>query len=152
MNWTTKVTELLHIKYPIIQGGLAYLSYADLAAAVSNAGGLGQITAMRLETEEQLRQEINKVRTLTDKPFEVNFAIGQHGRRYEHMVQVAIDEHVPVISVTGGNPKGVLEMVDGHNIKKLVLVAARRQAVKAMELGADAVMVVGHEGGGHIGR
>jgi len=152
MNWTTKVTELLHIKYPIIQGGLAYLSYADLAAAVSNAGGLGQITAMSLENEEQLRQEINKVRTLTDKPFGVNFAIGQHGRRYEHMVQVAIDEHVPVISVTGGNPKGVLEMVDGHNIKKLVLVAARRQAVKAMELGADAVMVVGHEGGGHIGR
>lgn len=152
MNWKTRITELLHIQYPIIQGGLAHLAYADLAAAVSNAGGLGQITAMSLENEEQLRHEINKVRTLTNKPFGVNFAIGQHGRSYEHMVQVAIDEHVPVISVTGGNPKGVLDMIDGNQIKKLVLVAARRQAVKAMELGADAVMVVGYEGGGHIGR
>ncbi|WP_430786202.1 NAD(P)H-dependent flavin oxidoreductase [Virgibacillus flavescens] len=152
MKWKTRVTELLGIKYPIIQGGLAYLAYADLAAAVSNAGGLGQITAMSLANEEKLRQEIHKVRTLTDKPFGVNFAIGQHGRAFEHMVQVAIDERVPVISVTGGNPKGVLDMVDSYPIKKLVLVAARRQAQKAEELGADAVMVVGQEGGGHIGR
>ncbi|SHF48288.1 NAD(P)H-dependent flavin oxidoreductase [Ornithinibacillus halophilus] len=152
MKWNTKVTELLGIKYPIIQGGLAHLAYADLAAAVSNAGGLGQITAMSLENEEQLRQEIKRVRELTDKPFGVNYAIGQHGRPYEHMVQVAIDEKVPAISVTGGNPKGVLEMVQGHGIKTLVLVAARRQAEKAEELGADAVMVVGQEGGGHLGR
>lgn len=152
MNWKTRVTELLNIRYPIIQGGLAHLAYADLAAAVSNAGGLGQITAMSLENEEQLREEIRRVRTLTDKPFGVNFAIGQQGRPYEHMVKVAIEEKVPVISVTGGNPQGVLNLVKGHNIKKLVLVAARRQAVKAEELGADAVMVVGQEGGGHIGR
>lgn len=152
MNWNTRVTELLNIQYPIIQGGLAHLAYADLAAAVSNAGGLGQITAMSLETEDQLREEIKRVRQLTDKPFGVNYAIGQHGRSYEHMVQVAIDEKVPVISVTGGNPKGVLDMVDGHDIIKLVLVAARRQAKKAEELGADAVMVVGQEGGGHLGR
>src|SRR5699024_6155817 len=152
MIWNTKVTELLHIQYPIIQGGLAHLAYADLAAAVSNAGGLGQITAMSLDDPKSLREEIVKVRTMTDKPFGVNFAIGQHGRAYEHMVQVAIDEKVPVISVTGGNPKGVLDMVSPYDIKKLVLVAASRQAVTAMELGADAVMVVGHEGGGHIGR
>src|SRR5699024_9244885 len=68
------------------------------------------------------------------------------------MVNVAIEEEVPVISVTGGNPKGVLDMVKGTNIKKLVLVAAKRQAKKAEELGADAVMVVGQEGGGHLGR
>lgn len=152
MNWNTRVTQLLNIQYPIIQGGLAHLAYADLAAAVSNAGGLGQITAMSLENGEQLRDEIKRVRTLTDKPFGVNYAIGQHGRPYEHMVQVALDEKVPVISVTGGNPKGVLDMVSGHGIKKLVLVAARRQAKKAEELGADAVMVVGQEGGGHLGR
>ncbi|GAB3800043.1 NAD(P)H-dependent flavin oxidoreductase [Virgibacillus kimchii] len=148
----TRVTELLKIKHPIIQGGLAYLAYADLAAAVSNAGGLGQITAMSLPDEERLRDEIHKVKTLTDKPFGVNFAIGQHGRPFEHMVKVAVEEEVPVISVTGGNPKGVLDMVEGHNIKRLVLVAARRQAEKAEELGADAVMVVGQEGGGHLGR
>ncbi len=152
MRWETKVTKLLEIDYPIIQGGLAYLAYADLAAAVSNAGGLGQITAMSLQGPDELRNEIKKVQTMTDKPFGVNFAIGQHGRPYEHMVQVAIDENVPVISVTGGNPKGVLDMVKDHPIKKLVLVAARRQAEKAEELGADAVMVVGQEGGGHLGR
>lgn len=152
MKWKTKVTDLLEIDYPIVQGGLAYLAYSDLAAAVSNAGGLGQITAMSLANESQLRDEIQRVKTLTDKPFGVNFAIGQHGRPFEHMVQVAIDEKVPVISVTGGNPKGVLDMVNDYPIKKLVLVAARRQAEKAEELGADAVMVVGQEGGGHLGR
>src|SRR5699024_3252366 len=141
-----------HIDYPIVQGGLAYLAYADLAAAVSNAGGLGQITAMSLGTPDALRDEIQKVKALTDRPFGVNFAIGQHGRAYEHMVQVAIDEEVPVISVTGGNPKGVLDLVEDYPIKKLVLTAARRQAEKAAELGADAVMVVGQEGGGHLGR
>jgi len=152
MKLHTRVTELLNIKYPIIQGGLAHLAYANLAAAVSNAGGLGQITAMSLSTPDQLREEIANVRTLTDQPFGVNFAIGQHRRSFKEMVHVAIEEQVPVISVTGGNPEPVLKMVENHPIKTLVLVAAKRQAIKAEELGADAVMVVGQEGGGHIGR
>ncbi|WP_264987325.1 NAD(P)H-dependent flavin oxidoreductase [Lysinibacillus piscis] len=152
MNWHTRVTELLTIQYPIIQGGLAYLAYADLAAAVSNAGGLGQITAMSLREPERLRAEIHKVRTLTDKPFGVNFAIGMHGTGYEDMVRVAIEEKVPVVTMTGGNPAPIFELLDGTDIKKLVLVAARRQAQKAEQLGADAVMVVGQEGGGHLGR
>jgi len=152
MNWKTRVTELLGIKYPIIQGGLAYLAYADLAAAVSNAGGLGQITAMSLESPQQLREEIKKVREKTNKPFGVNFAIGQHGRPFSHMLDVAIEEKVPVISMTGGNPAPVFEQLKGTDVKKLVLVAAVRQAVKAEELGADAVMVVGQEGGGHLGK
>lgn len=152
MKWETRITKLLGIKYPIIQGGLAHLAYSDLAAAVSNAGGLGQITAMSLETPEELREEIHKVRMKTDKPFGVNYAIGQHGRPYEHMLQVAIDEKVPAITMTGGNPAPIFEMLKGADIKKLVLVAARRQAEKAEELGADGVMVVGQEGGGHLGR
>lgn len=152
MNWKTRFTETFDVTYPIVQGGLAHLAYADLAAAVSNAGGLGQITAMSLPTPEDLRMEIKRVKTMTDKPFGVNFAIGGGRRPYEEMVKVAVEEQVPAISVTGGNPKGVLDLVSGHNIKKLVLVAARRQAEKAEELGADAVMVVGQEGGGHIGR
>lgn len=152
VEWKTRVTDLLGITYPIIQGGLAHLAYADLAAAVSNAGGLGQLTAMSMEGPEQLREEIDRVREKTSQPFGVNFAIGQHGRPFEDMVQVAIDKKVPAISVTGGNPAPVLELVRGTGIKTLVLVAAKRQAVKAEELGADAVMVVGHEGGGHLGR
>lgn len=152
MVWKTRFTDIFNVTYPIVQGGLAHLAYADLASAVSNAGGLGQITAMSLPSPEDLRNEIKRVKTLTDKPFGVNFAIGAGRRPYEEMVQVAIEENVPAISVTGGNPKGVLELVEGHDIKTLVLVAARRQAEKAEELGADAVMVVGQEGGGHIGR
>ncbi|WP_412734039.1 NAD(P)H-dependent flavin oxidoreductase [Halalkalibacterium halodurans] len=150
--WETRVTSLLNIQYPIIQGGLAYLAYSELAAAVSNAGGLGQITAMSLQGPEQLRKEIERVREKTEHPFGVNFAIGQHGRPFEDMVQVAIEEDVPVVSMTGGNPAPILTMLEHTSIRKLVLVASRRQAVKAEELGADAVMVVGHEGGGHLGR
>ncbi|WP_347860701.1 nitronate monooxygenase [Salimicrobium sp. PL1-032A] len=152
MNWNTRITELLSITYPIIQGGLAHLAYSDLAAAVSNAGGLGQITAMSLETPEDLRKEIHKMKRKTSKPFGVNYAIGNHGRPYEEMVQVSIEEEVPVISVTGGNPEGVLDMVKDEGMKTLVLVASKRQAEKAEQLGADGVMVVGQEGGGHIGR
>ncbi|MGJ7910529.1 NAD(P)H-dependent flavin oxidoreductase [Neobacillus sp. LXY-1] len=152
MNWETRVTKLLNIRYPVIQGGLAYLAYSELAAAVSNAGGLGQITAMSLGSPELLRQEIHKVKQLTTKPFGVNFAIGQHGRPFLDLLQAAMEEEVPVISMTGGNPAPILEQLKGTSIKKLVLVAARRQAVKAEELGADAVMVVGQEGGGHLGR
>lgn len=152
MKWETKITTLLGIQYPIIQGGLAYLAYAELAAAVSNAGGLGQITAMSLATPEELRAEINKVRELTDRPFGVNFAIGNHGKGYEAMVRVAAEENVPVVTMTGGNPAPLFELLKDSTCKKLVLVAARRQAEKAEELGADAVMVVGQEGGGHLGR
>lgn len=148
----TRVTELLQIQYPVVQGGLAYLAYAELAAAVSNAGGLGQITAMSLASPESLREEIHKVKKLTARPFGVNFAIGQHNRAYEHMLEVALEEGVKVISVTGGNPEPLFKRMEGHDIKKLVLVAAVRQAQKAEAIGADAVMAVGQEGGGHLGR
>ncbi len=151
MVFSTKITELLGIKYPIIQGGLAYLAYSELASAVSNAGGLGQITAMSLPNPAALREEIRKVKQKTDKPFGVNFAIGQHGRPFSDMLDVAIEEKVPVISITGGNPAPLFDQLKGVDVKKLVLVAARRQAEKAEELGADAVMVVGQEGGGHLG-
>lgn len=152
MKWETRLTKLLNIQYPVIQGGLAFLAYSELAAAVSNAGGLGQITAMTLSTPEALQEEIRKVREKTNNPFGVNFAIGQHGRPYEHLLEVAIEEEVPVITMTGGNPAPIFKRLEGVNTKKIVLVAARRQAEKAEELGADAVMVVGQEGGGHLGR
>lgn len=152
MDWKTDVTELLDIKYPIIQGGLAYLAYSELAAAVSNAGGLGQITAMSLPDAESLRHEIHKVKQLTSRPFGVNFAVGQHGRPFSDFLEVAIEEDVPIITMTGGNPAPIFKQLEGSNCKKLVLVAAKRQAQKAEELGADAVMVVGQEGGGHLGK
>lgn len=152
MDWETKITKLIKIQYPIIQGGLAYLAYAELAAAVSNAGGLGQITAMSLPSPDALKKEIIKIRKLTDHPFGVNFAIGQHGVDYEEMVLVAKEMEVPVVTITGGNPSRIFEILKDASCKKFVLVASRKQAVKAEQLGADAVMVVGNEGGGHLGR
>src|SRR5690625_2940460 len=107
---------------------------------------------MSLPSPKALREEIERTKSLTDKPFSVNFAIGAGRRPFKEMVQVAIDEQVKVISITGGNPQPILEMVADKPIKTLVLVAAKRQAKKCEELGADAVMVVGQEGGGHIGR
>jgi len=86
----TRITEIFGIKYPIVQGGLAYLAYAELAAAVSNAGGLGQITAATLRTPLKLRNEIRKVRELTDKPFGVNFAIAKHDGQYMELLEVAL--------------------------------------------------------------
>ncbi|MGA9288269.1 MAG: nitronate monooxygenase family protein [Anaerobacillus sp.] len=152
MKWNTRLTHLLEIERPIVQGGLAYLAYHELASAVSNAGGLGQLTAMSMNSEDQLRDEIRLTRQRTPNPFGVNFAIGQHGRPFEHMLETAIDEGIDIISVTGGNPKPVFDRVKGTNVKVLVLTAGKRQAIKAEELGAAAVMVVGQEGGGHLGK
>ena len=107
---------------------------------------------MSLPNPEALREEIQKVRKFTNNPFGVNFAIGKHGRPYEEYVRVAIEEEVPVVSVTGGNPEPFFKLIEGVPVKKLVLTASKRQAIKAEKLGADAIVVVGHEGGGHIGK
>lgn len=147
----TRVTQLLGTKYPIVQGGLANLAYSELASAVSNAGGLGQITATSLPSADALRAEIHKTKAATSNPFGVNIAIGQH-KSVADFVDVLIDEGVPVVSLTGGNPEPVLRQLEGTNVKKLILVSTVRQAQKAESLGADAVMAVGQEGGGHIGR
>ncbi|MCL6442446.1 MAG: nitronate monooxygenase [Alicyclobacillus sp.] len=151
MPLNTRLTELLNIEVPIVQGGLANLAYHQLAAAVSNAGGLGQITATSLPGPEELREEIRKTRQLTDRPFGVNIAISQH-KSVDAFVEVLVEERVAAVSLTGGNPEPILRRLQDTSIKKLVLVSTVRQAQKAESLGADAVMAVGQEGGGHIGR
>lgn len=147
----TRVTELFGIRYPIVQGGLAYLAEAELCAAVSAAGGLGQITAATLGDPESLRAEIRRVRAMTPNPFAINFAIGIHGA-LEAFVDVAVEEQVSAVSITGGNPEPILRKVAGTGIRTLVLVAGTRAAQKAESLGADAVIAVGQDGGGHLGR
>lgn len=146
----TRITALLGIEYPIIQGGLAHLAYAELAAAVSNAGGLGQISAGAFETPEALRREIAKTRSLTDKPFAINLAIAT--RPMHHILEAGLEEGISIVSVTGGNPEPYFRQMEGAEVKKIVLVAGVRQARKCEELGAAAVIAVGFEGGGHIGR
>jgi NAD(P)H-dependent flavin oxidoreductase YrpB (nitropropane dioxygenase family) len=148
----TRVTALLGIRYPIVQGGLAHLSYADLAAAVSAAGGLGQVGVACFETADELRDEIARVRALTSRPFGVNFPIGHSP--VDHFLEVALEEGVPVLTITGGNPEALLRRIQAHKPTPhtMVLVAGTRAARKAEDLGADAVIAVGFEGGGHLGR
>lgn len=148
----TAVTETFGIRYPIVQGGLAHLAFAGLCAAVSNAGGLGQITAATVPGgADGLRAEIRKVRELTDRPFAVNIAISAH-RDSMSLVEIALEEGVSIMSFTAGNPEPFLNRLQGTGVKTLVLVAGVRQAQKAEQLGADAVIGVGFEGGGHLGR
>ena len=146
----TRATRLLGIRLPIVQGGLARVAFADLAAAVSNAGGLGQISTVGLGTPERLRAEIRRCRALTDKPFGVNFPIG----RFDLMplLEVALEEGVRVVALTAGNPRPYIRRCEGTGARTLVLTAGPELARKAEAAGADLVATVGYEGGGHIGR
>lgn len=148
----TRFTELVAIRYPIVQGGLSHLSFAELAAAVSNAGGLGQVGSACFTTPEALQADIQKLKRLTDKPFGVNFPIGHVP--LDSFLDAALEEYPPVISITGGNPEPLLRRIQqsGVSVRTMVLVAGVRAARKAEALGADAVIAVGVEGGGHLGR
>ncbi len=146
----TPLTTRLNIRRPIIQGGLAYLARAELAAAVSNAGGLGQITATTLNGPHELEAEITRARSLTDKPFAVNLALGH--RPIDDLLEVALNARIPVISLTGGNPAPYSERILASGAHLMVLVAGVRAARKAEALGASVVIGVGVEGGGHLGR
>lgn len=152
MRVETALATLLDIDYPIVQGGLAHLAFAGLCAAVSNAGGLGQISAATIPGGvDGLRNEIRVVRSLTDQPFAVNFAISSR-RDIMDMVEVALDENVRIMSFTAGNPEPYLTRLVGTGVRTLVLVAGVRQAQKVEQLGGSAVIAVGYDGGGHLGR
>lgn len=150
----TRVTELLDIRYPIVQGGLAHLAWSGLAAAVSAAGGLGQIGVAHMETPDDLRADIQKLKAHSGAPFGVNFPLGH--RPLDAFLAVALEEGTPVITITAGNPEAMIRAIRASGVtpqpRILVLVAGVRAARKAEELGADAVIAVGFEGGGHLGR
>jgi len=146
----TRITGLLGIRYPIVQGGLHFLALPELCGAVSNAGALGQLTAASFQTPEELREAIDRTRSLTDKPFGVNFSMGH--RSLDGHLTAALEAGVRIYSFTGGNPEPMLKRLAGRDVCTMVLVAAVRQAQKAESLGVDAVIAVGFEGGGHIGR
>ena len=152
MMLQTRLCDALGIRYPIIQGGLAYLALADLCAAVAEAGGLGQITAATFPDADSLRAEIRRTKALTAKPFGVNFAMGY--RTLESYIDVALEEGVRHVTVTGGNPEPYMKYIDARvsGVRKVILVAGVRAAQKAESLGADAVIAVGYDGGGHLGR
>lgn len=143
-----RVCEILNIEYPIIQGGMAWIADASLAAAVSEAGGLGIITGTA--PIEWIRNEIRKVKELTDKPFGVNVMLmTPHA---EEVAKLVCEEKVPVVTTGAGSPGKYMEMWKENGVKVIPVVASVALAKRMEKLGADAIVAEGHESGGHIGQ
>lgn len=143
-----RITEMLGIKYPIIQGAMQDVAKAGLVAAVSNAGGLG-VLASGQDTPEQVREEIHKVKELTDKPFAVNLMF--LNKKVPEIVDVVIEEGVKIVTTGAGTPKLYMPKLKEAGIKVMPVIPNVKIAKKMEELGVDAVIAEGMESGGHIG-
>ena len=145
----SKICEALGIKYPIFQGGMAWVADADLAAAVSEAGGLGIIAGMNMNGD-QLRLEIKKLRAKTDKPFGVNVMLMSHFT--PEVAEVIVEEKVPVVTTGAGNPLPYIKKWLDAGVKVIPVVASVALAKMVAKRGATAVIAEGGESGGHIGE
>lgn len=150
----TRVTELFGIKYPIIQGGMQWVARAELSSAVSNAGGLGIITALTFPTPEELASEIKRMRELTDKPFGVNITLIPTLRpvNYEEYIDVIIREDVGIVETAGRNPEPYMSRLKSAGIKVIHKCTAVRFAKKAEATKCDVVSIDGFECAGHPGE
>ena len=150
----TRITELLEIQHPIIQGGMHFVGFAELAAAVSNAGGLGIITGLTQKTPADLANEIARCRDMTDKPFGVNLTFLPVLKQpdYPGYVKAIVDGGVKVVETAGRNPTEVLPVLKDAGIKIIHKCTSVRHALKAQEIGCDAVSVDGFECAGHPGE
>jgi len=148
MALRTRLTELLGIEHPIIQGGMAWTATAELVAAVSNAGGIGIIGAGQMPTEV-LRGEIRRAKELTDKPFGVNLMLLTP--HIDELVAMVIEEGVDAVTTGAGNPAKYMEALKAAGIKVLTVVPSVALAKRMESIGADAVIGEGMEAGGHIG-
>ncbi len=150
----TKITELFGIQHPIIQGGMHFVGLAELAAAVSNAGGLGLITGLTLRTPELLAKEIARCRDMTDKPFGVNltFLPIVNSPDYPGYIRAIIEGGVKAVETAGNNPQKWMPMLHDAGIKVIHKCTSVRHALKAEAIGCDAVSVDGFECGGHPGE
>jgi len=150
----TRITELLGIKHPIVQGGMHYVGFAELAAAVSNAGGLGIITALTQRTPELLAAEIGKCWSMTDKPFGVNltFLPSVTPPDYPGYVKAIIEGGVKIVETAGNNPQKWLPALKDAGIKVIHKCTSVRHALKAEAIGVDALSIDGFECGGHPGE
>ena len=150
----TAITEMFGIEHPIIQGGMHYVGFAEMAAAVSNAGGLGIITGLTQKTPADLANEIAKCRDMTDKPFGVNitFLPTLNPPDYPAIVKAIIDGGVKAVETAGRNPAQVLPHLKDAGIKVIHKCTSVRHSLKAQDIGCDAVSVDGFECGGHPGE
>ena len=150
----TRITELLGIRYPIVQGGMQNVGYAELAAAVSNAGGLGIITGLTQPTPEDLAKEIKRCQEMTDQPFGVNLTILPTIKPvpYEEYAQVIGESGVKFVETAGRSPEPFMPMFAQHGIKVIHKCTSVRHALKAEKVGVAAVSVDGFECAGHPGE
>ncbi|MFV0280777.1 MAG: NAD(P)H-dependent flavin oxidoreductase [Rhodoblastus sp.] len=150
----TRITEMLGVQHPIVQGGMHHVGLAPLAAAVSNAGGLGIITALTLGTPEKLDAEIKKCRQMTSKPFGVNltFLPSLNAPDYPGLVRVIIENGIKAVETAGNNPSQVMPFFKQAGVKVIHKCTSVRHALKAEAIGCDAVSVDGFECGGHPGE
>ena len=150
----TRITEMFEIEHPIIQGGMHYVGFAELAAAVSNAGGLGIITALTQKTPELLAKEISRCREMTDKPIGVNltFLPVVEAPDYPGYIDAIIDGGVKAVETAGNNPAKWLPILKDNGIKVIHKCTTVRHSLKAESIGCDAVSVDGFECGGHPGE
>ncbi len=150
----TRITELLGIRHPIIQGGTHFVGYAELASAVSNAGGLGILTGLTQSTPEDLAREIRRCRDMTDQPFGVNltFLPSFVEPPYPEYIDAIIEGRIPVVETAGRNPAKHLPRLQAAGIKIIHKCTSVRHALKAQSIGCDAVSVDGFECGGHPGE
>ena len=150
----TRITEMLGIKHPIIQGGMHYVGFAELAAAVSNAGGLGIITGLTQRTPDALASEIRRCRGMTDKPFGVNltFLPVMAQPDYPGYIRAIIEGGVKIVETAGNNPQKWLPGLHEAGIKVIHKCTSVRHSLKAEAIGCDAVSVDGFECGGHPGE
>ena len=150
----TSITELYGIDYPIIQGGLMWIARAELAAATAEAGGIGFMTALTHPTPEGLREEIHKVRDLTDKPFGVNLTILPSLRRpdFPGYIEVCVEEGIRFIETAGRNPEPFMPTFKAAGMKVIHKCTSVRHAIKAQRIGCDAVSIDGFECAGHPGE
>ena len=150
----TRITELFNIERPIIQGGMHHVGLAELAAAVSNAGGLGVITALTQPSAEALSREIARCREMTDKPFGVNltFLPAVNAPDYPGYVRAIIEGGVKIVETAGNNPQQWLPALHEAGIKVIHKCTSVRHALKAQSIGCDAVSVDGFECAGHPGE
>ena len=150
----TRITQMLGIEHPIIQGGMHYVGFAPLAAAVSNAGGLGIITALTQKTPLDLANEISKCRDMTDKPIGVNltFLPVMKAPDYPGYIKAIIEGEVKIVETAGRNPSQVMPILKDAGIKVIHKCTSVRHSLKAQEIGCDAVSVDGFECGGHPGE
>jgi NAD(P)H-dependent flavin oxidoreductase YrpB (nitropropane dioxygenase family) len=154
MVFNTELTRRLGIKVPVVQGGMQWVGYAEMAAAVSNAGGLGILTALTQPTPEDLRKEIRRCRKMTSNPFGVNITLlpTMNAPPYKEYAQVVIDEGIKAVETAGNSPGPVIKQLKAAGIIILHKCTTIRHAQSAVKLGVDFLSIDGFECAGHVGE